>query len=226
VAFDAGSASKTKAAVIGFYNKTNNRDIIIKEIINEAVDTDGKDLTPLASNVKRFLEMFCTDKPIEVFGDPALAIYKDHEVIEAILERPVNLLNSFRPRKDYKLPTDLKGSYMNRMQTRIAVLTRELDRRRGDAKPAIIVLRGQLEKALQGFTLDFGAPFLYSGLFEGGFQWAVKNGIVKTPHELEQNHPVVDIVDAYSYYLMETRYSDGLPDKVAGEIKALGGVIQ
>ena len=196
VGLDGGMNSSCSAAVIGYHNEKEVRDIIVKEIYSES---PHEDLTEISFRIKEFFEYHGINlNDVNFYGDPAIAAYKDNEAVLSITGQQVNMLDRFRKPN---LPTSLKGIYINRKSARLGVLRRELGSLRSDHKPSIIILKGEKQRGPR--TKDFGCPCLFQGLWEGFYKFEEKNGVISS--DLEQIHPITDLCDAFSYYLLETR---------------------
>lgn len=207
---DGGMGSNCQPAVLGWEIPELHRVIWLKEIVN---DTDGEELAEVVKRVMAFAHKRLPSKihRLKAYGDPAILFSGDDEPVKLIIKQKINFLDSLRdrPEDNYKVPDNLKGLFQRREKNRISVLRREIDSRSTDNLPRVIVIRGDVSASVEGsryttFNYEFGCPNLYSGLFEGEYKWKKKDTQI-IRGELEQVHPVTDIVDAVTYYYLEER---------------------
>jgi hypothetical protein len=193
--FDGGMQSNSNACIIGYHNDLYNRDILVKEIFSEYAKEDCQAIAHKAYDF--FMRLEVNPKDVMLYGDPALATYRDDDNIFSVFGSKVNLLTGLRNSERI----DIKGLFQNRKTGRLGVLKRECWALRADDKPALILIKGKEEQRFD--PNSFGCYNLFEGLFENGYRFEVKDGIIT--NELEQNHPLVDICDSFTYYLLETR---------------------
>ncbi len=205
--FDGGMYSKTSAAVIGYRNDRTRRDICVKEVYSEV---PGEDIGEIARRVKTWCEHYGIEvERVRVYGDPALAAYQDDQVISDILGSQISLLDGLKKDERYK------GMYTARLTSRIGAMKRVCDGTLADNKPEIIIIRGKEEKIYRFDATTCGCPMLFRGVW--GHEWRYELGRDNSPtSSLEQNHPIVDVCDALSYFILDTK-----PDKGKSEVKPI-----
>lgn len=192
--FDGGMQSSGMACTLGYHVDRYNRDILVAEIVNQH---KAEDMREIARRLIDFCEHHnINHRDIKAYGDPALATYKDDEQINEELGLKVNLLDTLR----ISTNTELKGLYSNRKTARLGALRRDMAQLCDDSKPRIIVLRKDFAEF---HPKKFGCYYLFQGLWEGEYKFEEKDGRILS--DLEQNHPIVDVCDSFTYYLLETR---------------------
>lgn len=201
VAFDGGMQTTHSAAVLGFRNLRYSRDILLKEFFNRLPHERIKSIAIQVQD-------FCTHHSINIsdlrlFGDPALTVYGDDNVIQGVLNKKVNCLQSLKESES----GDIRNIWANRKTNRLNRLAEEMTTTKSDNKPAVILLKN----GTPGATFSYGCPNIYQGLFEGMFRFEVVNGI--RTNDIEQVPPITDLCDAYSYYLLATRPRAGTGKK-------------
>ena len=196
IAFDGGMHTTHSAAILGYHNERFDRDILLKEFYNEH---SHEDLREVSMKVKEFCEHNRINYlKARLYADPAVKTYGDDEHITTVLDNYVNTLEHLTESENPRL----KGFYTNRKEKRLQRLATDVYTMRSDNKPAFIILK---DKPSSEF--GYGCPFLYQGIFEGQYRRQVKDigGKPQVTKELEQNPPLTDICDAYSYYVLAER---------------------
>ncbi len=176
VSYDGGAGSNHIAAIVGYRSLDGSRDLLLWE-----ESASGKSLVLMAEELELRLTKLALAFPaleeMRLYGDPALLIYGDHRELERVHGLPVNLLDS--------LKAGDPNAYKNRKMRRLRILQRKF---RAQGEPNVYVL-GNCE-------------LTKSGIAEGSYRWlALPGGIIT--QEIEQVHPVTDLIDAYSYFLLE-----------------------
>lgn len=221
ICWDGGAGSNTIACVVGVHIAKYNRDILIKEYINTTHDNGISESVEafarsVLSAIRRhpYLSQYSLDD-YKHYGDPALhnrgsdstdSVGADGKTIEAVFDCRINTLDSLRDRGEYKVPKHLKGLYRDRKVSRISVLERKVRAiSTRDNMPEIIILSDETGD----MSGDTGCTMLLYGLYKQGYQYVKDRhtGIIKSSKsggmEIEQNHPIVDVCDAYTYRLLE-----------------------
>gem|GEM_PF-3671971 len=194
--YDGGMQGGHTGAVLGYHVENQNRDIIIAE---EYSRFHKEPIADVALRLEDFLKKLKAVLPLceeeKSFGDPALMVYGDDQEIWRVTGRPVNMLDSLRSHDDYHPPPQLSSLFKNRKTNRLNLLRRKVKRLSPDGKPELI-------------WLTVRASMFHEALVEGGYSWrCARDGLILD--QIEQNHPLVDIIEAYTYKVLETEiYAD------------------
>lgn len=207
--WDGGGASNNSACVLGIHINKWNRDILIKEFIDmktEAGVTLG--VEDLSHRVKSFLEnneLFrdVSMNMIKHYGDPRLE-GQDAQAIKRFFGSRVDMLDKYRGSAGDLAPK-FQGIFKNRMIARVNAMRMKLKPGVNclDDMPSLIIIKGKESESKFGGE-PVGCPLLFTGIFEGAYQWKVdsRTGEIQTNREIEQNHPYSDICDAYTYRVL------------------------